>query len=432
MPKKSFGASRRALSIRAGLVLTLSAALAACGSSDGGEKSKQEAPPSQVKVKSVQPHDVQVFAEYPGRVEGKRTVQVIGRVNGILEKKSYTEGSIVKKGQLLYTIDPRPFQATVDQRKAALASARAAAANSTRIYNRTKRLYQANAVSEAERDQALATYESDQASVQQAKANLESAQIDLGYTKVSSPLTGVTSLREVDEGALIQANQTMLTSITQLDPVYVLFALPEDDALVRRKALEEMGGKTTDKTTSAATIILSDGTEFPNKAVVDFTQSTINPQTGTVQIRAIVKNTDNALMPGRYVRARVKLQDRDAITVPSKSLSDDGQRTTVFVIKNGKAEQAPVELGPNVDDGVVITKGLKAGDKVVVSGLGTLKGGASVKIVGDSSGADQQGQKAVQNGDDQGSDQGSAGSGQSGGQSGGGSDSSGSSTRNNG
>ncbi|HET7314918.1 efflux RND transporter periplasmic adaptor subunit [Salinisphaera sp.] len=380
MHNSYWAASRKTVALRVLTLFVAGVTLAGCGS--GGQKQGQaKTPATSVHTVTVKPHTVPVYSEYPGRVNGKQTAQVIGRVTGILESKNYNEGSLVHKGDLLFKIDPRPYQATVDQREAQLASAKAALANSSRVWERTRKLYQANAVSEAERDQALSNYESDKAAVQQAKANLESARIDLDYTTVEAPLTGVTSLRDVDLGALVTANQTKLTTITQLDPVYVLFALPEDDAFARQKALREMGQKTTDSATRQATIILNNGKVFPYKGKVDFTQSTIDPNTGTVQLRAIVKNPNNRLMPGRYVRVRVRIQTlHDAITVPAQAIST-GQRTQVFVVKNGKAETRAVTLGPLTESGRVIQKGLSPGARVITTGLGTLSAGAPVKVL---------------------------------------------------
>ncbi|MES1935227.1 efflux RND transporter periplasmic adaptor subunit [Salinisphaera hydrothermalis] len=381
MRNNDYEAPRGALALRALIVLSATFVLAACGNSSGGGQAQGQTPPTPVQVVKVEPHSVDVYSEFPGRVQGKQTAKIIGQVTGILESKNYDEGSIVHKGDLLFTIDPKPYQATVDQRKAQLASARAALANSSRIWKRTRQLYKANAVSQAERDQALSTYQSDKASVQQAKANLESAQIDLNYTRVKAPITGVTSLRDVDLGSLVQANQTQLTTITQLDPVYVLFALPEDDAFARQKALSEMGKKSSNEATREATILLNNGQAFPYKGKVDFTQSTVDPNTGTVRLRAIVKNPHNTLMPGRYVRARIRIQTLDhAITVPDQAVST-GQQTQVFIVKNGKADAVAVQLGPDTDQGQVITKGLSAGDQVITTGLGTLRSGAPVKVL---------------------------------------------------
>ncbi|MBO9469792.1 efflux RND transporter periplasmic adaptor subunit [Endozoicomonas sp. G2_2] len=365
--------------LRASWMLALTVALAACGGESPQGQQQQQQPPVPVDVKTVIPHTVDVMSEYPGRVRGRRTVEVRARVEGILERRFYNEGEIVEKGDMLFTIDPKPFQAVVNQRKAELASAKASLNQAQRTWNRVRRLYEVDAVSEAERDDSLSQLETSRAMVQQAQANLDAAQIDLGYTKVEAPLTGVTSLRDVDEGALVSSG-TQLTTITQLDPVQILFALPEDDAIARRTALAAMGNRSTDERTREATIILPDGSEFPVKGVVDFTQSTINPETGTVQLRAVVKNTNNALMPGRYVRARIRLDTRNnAIVVPNIAVSDGEQQTQVFIVEDGKAKPVSVELGPVVEEGRLVESGLSGGEQVIVSGLGQVKPGASVK-----------------------------------------------------
>lgn len=384
----------RARFLRLAGAAVIALGLAACG----GEQSQaeqgggqQQRAPIPVDVMNVEPHRVNVFSEYPGRVEGQRTVQVLARVEGVLLERHYTEGQIVEKGDLLYNIDPKPFQATVNQRQAELGSARASLNQAQRQWSRTRQLYEADAVSEAERDQALSEIETARAAVDQAQANLESAEIDLGYTTVNAPLTGVTSLREIDEGALV-SNGTRLTTITQLDPVQVLFALPEDDAIARGKALSAMGDETTDDKTREATIILPDGSEFPVKGVVDFTQSTINPDTGTVQLRATVDNPDNGLMPGRYVRARIRLETREnGIVVPEQAVSDGNQGTQVYVVADGKAKAVDVDLGPTVEEGRLINDGLSAGDRVITSGLGQVTPDAPVKVKSDGSGGSEEG-----------------------------------------
>lgn len=371
------------LGLRIACILLSAAVLAACGSGDAqqGQQQQQQTPPVPVDTQTVIPHSVDVMSEYPGRVEGRRTVQVRARVEGILERRFYNEGEVVEEGDMLFKIDPKPFQAVVNQRKAELASAQADLNQAQRNWARVRRLYEVDAVSESERDTALSQLETSRAAVQQAEANLDAAQIDLGYTSVDAPLTGVTSLRDVDEGALV-SNGTQLTTITQLDPVQVLFALPEDDAIARRKALQAMGGETTDDRTREATIILPSGDEFPVKGQVDFTQSTINPDTGTVQLRAVVQNTENDLMPGRYVRARIRLETRhNAIVVPDVAISDGEQQTRVFVVgDNGNAQAMSVELGPGVEGGRIIESGLSGGEQVIVSGLGQVQPGAPVEV----------------------------------------------------
>jgi membrane fusion protein (multidrug efflux system) len=370
--------------LRISWILAATLALAACGSADSEGKpqgQQQQQPPVPVDVETVIPHTVNVTAKYPGRVQGARTVQVLARVEGVLLERHYDEGQIVQKGDLLANIDPKPFQAKVNQRKAELASAKASLNQAQRTWRRVHKLYDLDAVSEAERDDALSRLETARASVQQANANLDSTQIDLSYTRVHAPLTGVTSLRETDEGSLV-SNGTKLTTITQLDPVHVLFALPEDDAVARRKALAAMGAKSTDGRSREATIILPNGDEFPTQGVVDFTQSTINPETGTVQLRAVVGNTDNALMPGRYVRTRITLETRhNAVVVPEIAVSDGNDGTQVLVVDgNDKAKAVDVKLGPTVEGGRLVKSGLAGGERVIISGLGQVKPKAKVKI----------------------------------------------------
>ncbi|MDA3919140.1 MAG: efflux RND transporter periplasmic adaptor subunit [Salinisphaera sp.] len=381
MAMNLFGVSGRASTWRALLVLTMTATLAACGSSGSGQ-AQQKQPPMKIHAMTAQPHAVTVYDEFPGTVQGKQTAKVIGQVTGVLQAKHYNEGAFVHQGDPLFTIDPKPYQAAVNQNKAALASAKAAYANAGRVLRRTRKLYKEHAVSQATRDQDLATYQSDRAAVMQARANLQSAQINLNYTSVSAPISGVTSLRDVDLGSLVTANQTQLTTITQTNPVYVLFALPENDAFARQKALRAMGKKSSGATQREATIILDSGKDYSHKGQVDFTQSTINQETGTVNMRAIVKNPDNQLMPGLYVRVRVRIQTlSNAIVVPNKAVFTGQANSYVYVVKSGKANKQSVTLGPEVAGGHVISKGLSAGDQVVVSGLGKVKQGVAVKIV---------------------------------------------------
>ncbi|AWN14575.1 efflux RND transporter periplasmic adaptor subunit [Salinisphaera sp. LB1] len=382
MRNNDYDAPKGAWALRALIILVSTLAVTACGSSSGESQAQgQQPPPTPVQALTVKPHAVDVYGEYPGRVQGKQTAKVIGQVTGVLQAKHYREGAVVQKGDPLFTIDPKPYQATVNQRKAQLASAKAALANATRVWHRTRKLYKENAVSQATRDQDLSTYQSDKAAVQQAKANLQSARINLDYTHVEAPISGVTSLRDVDLGSLVTANQTQLTTITQINPVYVLFALPENDAFARQKALHARGKDSNSASMRQATIILGNGKDYSHKGEVDFTQSTIDPQTGTVSMRATVKNPDNRLMPGLYVRVRVRIATLSkGIVVPEKAVFTGQSRTYVYVVDNGKAKKRFVKLGPSVADGRVISKGLSGGDQVIVSGLGAIKPGAPVKV----------------------------------------------------
>lgn len=379
---RSYSTARtRFLLIRAFLLVVSAVAVAGCGS--GGESQQQERaapPPLPVAVQVMEPQAVDVYAVYPGRVQGESEVQVLARIEGILLERHYNEGQIVEKGELLVTIDPRPFLATVEQREAQLAQARAELNQAQRVWERVSQLFEANAVSEAERDSSLSQLETAQAAVQLALANLESAEIDLSYTRVEAPLTGVTSLEEAEEGALLSPG-TQLTTITQLDPVHVLFSVPEEDARMRERALTAMVEE--DGLTRTATIILPNGEAFEQPGNVDFTQSTIDPSTGTVRLRAVFDNSDNNLVPGSFVRVRIRLETRaDAFVVPDKSvMSGQQQAATVFVVTDDNvAESVPVDLGPVVANGRIIESGLEAGDRVVTVGLGRISDGAPVNI----------------------------------------------------
>lgn len=368
------------------LLGVLACAVLLAGCSDGGGHSaaaRAAKPAVPVHVKTVEPGKVPVYSTYPARIHGRRSVHVVSRVEGFLEARHYDEGEIVHKGDLLYTIDARPFKAVVAQRKAQLAKAQARLDQAQRNWQRIKHLYEANAVSKAKRSQALSKLETAQAAVELAKANLESAQIKLEYTTVEAPITGVTSLRDVDVGALVQPG-TRLTTITQLDPVFLLFALPVDDALARKAALQIAGAGTIEAKKREVKIILPGGETYPVQGEINFVQSTIDPQTGTVQLRAKVPNPDHVLTPGRFIQVRLRIATlKDAVVVPSQAIASGFMQPFVYVVADGKAKKQTVELGPELKEGRVIAKGVSAGDRVIVSGLGSLRPGSPIKIIGD-------------------------------------------------
>lgn len=367
------------------LLVATTIGLSACG--DKGEADaggRGATPPVPVAVQTIKPGVVDVYANYPGRIRGAREVQVRSRVEGVLLKRHYNEGEYVKKGQLLFSIDPEPFEATVEQRDAQLAQAKAQLTQTQQTWQRISKLYKANATSEAERDKARAGLLTGRAAVKLAQANLKAAQIQLDYTSIEAPLSGVTSLQEIDEGALV-THGTQLTTVTQLDPVHVLFSVPAKDARMREKALNAMvqGDGDGDGETRQAKLILPTGKAYSETGVVDFTQSTIDPDTGTVRLRAIFDNGKRRLVPGRFVRVRIRLETRQhAVVVPDKALADSGQTTMVYVVTDDdKAKPVPVQLGPAVENGRIIEQGLASGDRVITIGLGLVHPGSDVKVV---------------------------------------------------
>lgn len=363
------------------LTLVISALLlAGCGSSNGKSSQRDRtASAVPVAVQTVQPGMVDIYATYPGRIHGSGEVEIRSRVEGILLNVKYNEGEFVERGELLFTIDPDQFVITVEQRKAQLAQAKAQLNQAQQIWERVSRLYEVNAVSEARRDKAYAKLKDAQAGVELATANLSEAQLRLEYSTIEAPVGGVTSLREIDEGSLVTPG-TLMTTVTELEPVYVLFSVPAEDALMRQKALAAMNGKT--EVTRKVEVILPSGKVYEQKGVVDFTQSTIDSSTGTVRMRAVFDNAKHELVPGRFVRVRMRLETRkNTVVIPNKAITDSQFRTRVLVVTDkGKAKAVPVKLGPAVANGRIIESGLEPGDRVITIGLGQVKPGEDVKI----------------------------------------------------
>ncbi|PAU82296.1 efflux transporter periplasmic adaptor subunit [Halovibrio salipaludis] len=375
--------ARRIGGLSTALVLTLG--LTACGGSgDGGQGQKGGGtPPPPVSVTEVQTEDVTIREDYAGRVRGAREVAVRARVEGVLEERLYDEGKVVKQGQPLFRIDPEPFEVALQAAEAQLQSARADLNQAEREWNRVSSLYEKNAVSERERDNAQSAFELAQAQVAVAEAEVERAELELGYTDVEAPVTGVTGLETQSEGNLIERG-TELTHITQMNPVHVRFALPENDAAARRRAREAMQSGSNGDHRSTAKLILPDGSEYEHTGTIDFTASTIDPETGTVTARAVFPNKEQRIVPGQFVRIRVKLNTlEDVMTVPAKAVSDGGNGgLQVFVLDDdNKAQPRSVETGQVVDGRRIITDGLEAGERVVVGGMaGIRQPGMKVKV----------------------------------------------------
>lgn len=356
--------------------------LAACSSgeepSNGGQGGRGQPAPA-VSVEAVETRDVEVRQDYAGRARGAREVEVRARVQGILEERLYNEGQIVEEGAPLFRIDPRPSEAAVQSAEAQKRVAEAELRQAEREWNRIGSLYERNAVSERDRDTARSERELAEANLAVAQAALTRTELDLGYTDVEAPVSGVTSLEDLPEGSLVEVG-TLLTSIVQQDPIHVRFALPEDDASIQRKAQKAMVGN-GEEASIPAMLIRPDGSIYEQEGEVDFTASTLDSRTGSVSARAVFPNSEGQLIPGQFVRVRVTLQElEDVVTVPEDVISESPEGAQVYVVVDSKAVARPVQLGPVVDGRQVLLAGLESGERLVVNGHVRLQDGIDVEV----------------------------------------------------
>ena len=347
------------------------------------EAKPQERPPTEVSVIKVTPRDTPVSFEWVGQTQSSHQVEIRARVNGFLEKRVYTEGSLVKAGQIMFQQDPKPFQATLDANNGALAQQRARLQVARDNLARVKPLVELNALSQKDLDDATGQDQAAAAAVDTAKANVQQAQLNLGYTTITTPVTGFSSYARVEDGAYVNPENSLLTTVEQVDPIWVNFSVSENELLTfrteRDKGLLLM--PTIDSYEVEA--VLANGSVFPNKGRITFASASYNQKTGTFLLRATLPNPEAVLRPGQFVRARLLGMIRpNAILVPQKAVLNGAQGHFIWIVnKEGKAENRHVEVGPWYEDKWFIFNGLAAGETVVVDGVMRLAPGAPVKIV---------------------------------------------------
>lgn len=346
----------------------------------------QQMPPPEVVVEEVKVESLPLQFEYPARTAGYREVQVRAQVSGILQERTYQEGSQVKQGQVLFRIDPRPYQAALARAKGALAQEQARYRQTERDLKRIRELQTKGFASESELDNAISNFEQSKANIEAAKAEVQSKQIDLDYTTVEAPISGITSRETVSEGSLMVAgdpNASLLTQITQLDPIYVNFAAPDREVSNVRSGLQAGSLVREGDEQMSVEIKYGDGTSYPLEGKVDFTDSTIDRNTGTVSVRAVLPNPDQALMPGQFVRVVVKgISKPNAVTVPERAISQGPNGTFVYVVdEQGMARMRPVSTAHTAEGRWVVDSGIAAGDRVIVEGLPKVRPNAPVKVV---------------------------------------------------
>jgi len=344
--------------------------LAACSSGDG----QPQMPPPEVGVFTIAPTSVANTVELPGRVAAVRTAEVRARVDGIVERRLYTEGSDVALGTPLFRIDPRPLRASLDVQLAALRRAQAQATNAQRVVDRYRPLIASDAISKQEYDAAQAALSQAQADVGSARANIRQAQLTLAYTTVTAPISGRVGRAEVTEGALAkESDGTLLTKVEQLDPIYVNFSQSSEELLELRR--QAQGGLAR-----TVRLLLEDGSEYGLTGTLNFLDQAVDPTTGSVSLRATFPNPQRLLLPGQFVRVRIEAgANPRGIAVPQRAVTMTPAGASVMVLGAGNvASPRQVKLGQLAGGLWVITDGLKFGDKVIVDGLQKVQPGAKV------------------------------------------------------
>ncbi|HEX6136816.1 MAG TPA: efflux RND transporter periplasmic adaptor subunit [Casimicrobiaceae bacterium] len=378
--------------------VALAALVAACSPSQEKGAGFHGFPPAEVTVQAAATRTFPVAFEYVGQTAGSKDVEVRARVTGIVEKRLFEEGAAVKAGQSLFIIDPRQYQAQVAAANADVARAQAQKAQADRELARLKPLAERKAIGQKEADDAASQADLAAAAVKAAQAKLAELSLNLGYTKVVAPISGLTSRALKSEGSLATANETLLTTISQTNPIWIVFNISENEQLRLNRAAAANQLELPKDNGYDVTIRLSDGSTLPRKGKINFADTRVNPSTGTYEMRAEIPNADGALKPGQFVRVILHGAERqNVIAVPQVAVMDGPQGKFVYVVgkdKEGKdvATPRPVVVGDWVDANKsnqwVIESGLKPGDPVIVNGIARVMPGAPVKVAAAGAGSE--------------------------------------------
>jgi efflux transporter, RND family, MFP subunit len=350
-------------------------------------KPKTQIPPlPKVEVEEVSTEDVNIYGEYVGRIRAQQFVEIHARVEGYLEKMLFKEGSYIEKGQTLFVIDPKLYEAHVNKARAILNKAQTQERKAKHDLDRITPLFAQNAASQLDLDNAMAAYENAQAEVTVSKADLTQAELTLGYTRVTSPISGYISERVADIGTLVgpTGGKSLLATVVKSDTVRVDFSMTALDYLRGKDRNVNLGSTDPNrKWNSFVTITLADGSEYPYKGLVDFADPQVDPKTGTFSVRAEMPNPDRSLLPGEFTKVKVLLDVREkAIDVPTKALVIEKNGAYIFVVRpDSVVEKRFVETGPEVGNNTIVERGLAKGEKIVVEGYHKLSHGMKVDPV---------------------------------------------------
>ncbi len=347
------------------------------------KRTKTQIPPlPTVGVETVDTSKVNLYGEYVGRIRAQQSVEVHARVEGYLEKMCFKEGTYITKGQPLFIIDPRIYQANVNKARALLNKAEAQERKAKHDLDRITPLYAQNAASQLDLDNAQAAYETARAEVEVSRADLTQAELTLGYTVVPAPISGYISEGVTDIGTLVGPGaKSHLATIVKSDTVRVDFSMTSLDYLRSRDSNVKFGdADSTGKRNSYVTVTLADGTKYPHKGRVDFSEPQVDPKTGTFSVRAEMPNPEHTLLPGEFTKVRVLLDVREnAIDVPTKSLIIEKNGVYIYVMRpDSTVEKRFVQVGPETGNNTIIERGLSQGERIVVEGFHKLNHGMKV------------------------------------------------------
>jgi membrane fusion protein (multidrug efflux system) len=341
------------------------------------------AAPVEVGVITVALRDVPVVFEYVGQTQSSQQVEIRARVSGFLDKRVYTEGATVHAGDLLFQMDRKPFEAALDAAKAEYNQQRARLATAQSDLDRVKPLAEKNALSQKDLDDAVGNQQAAAAALEQARANVTSAELNLGYTSIVSPVTGLSSFAKKQEGSYIDPSSSLLTYVAKLDPMWVNFSLSENELLEFRSLRQSGALKLPLIEDLAVEIVLADGSSYAERGHISFADASFNTETGTYLVRAEVPNRDGTLRPGQFVRVRLSGAERaNAIAVPQQAVVQGDRGAFVWTVGPGdKAQQRVVETGDWSGNDWIINSGLHAGDRVVVENVMRVAPDAPLKAV---------------------------------------------------
>lgn len=371
-----------------GVFYALSTGLYGCATDSSGQEAaaKQAPPPPEIVAYTVKQADIPLDMAFMGQTAGSREVEVRARVGGILLHRNYEEGRPVRRGELMFEIDPAPYQAALEQAKGSLGQAEATLAQTERDAKRMETLYKGDVVAKKDFDDARTSLDSAKAAVEAARGKVREASLNLEWTKVTAPISGLTSKEARSEGSLVTTTSdgSLLTTINRVDPLYVNFSMSGPEMLRLRKQLAEGKVVIAKGGDYVVRLILPDGSQYQEPGHINFTDTQVDPTTGVVKVRAEFKNPDAGVLPGQFVRVHLEgARFKDVLAVPQGAVLNTQQGAMVWTLDDkNQVSPRPIVLGQAVGNTYLVEKGLAGGDRIVSEGIIKVRPGMTVRVRG--------------------------------------------------